>query len=267
MQIGHVIAAIIGMVFIAMLLLAIITRGRWRPDFDVPPPQNVGTPSDSSGNVLREGPAGSIDLKYSGRQIGTLDGLTLLPANDSSSSFLLELTASFPNFVQTLDRILAEQGNLGSSCDDQLHWVGGSSVRGASATLDLTSNVRNEKWRCSGSSATRKTSEDTRVIDWWLGVTAARLDDLLVVAQVVDIKGVPTLFQSLLGLRVRKEFKVPLPTECGACDCASVVEILRPELRGIRFRHASNGTMRLAATISVPSNLIGLLECVPWSTD
>ena len=162
-----------------------------------------------------------------------------------------------------MDRILAEHGNLGSTCADQLHWVGGSSVRGTSATLELTSSVRNEKWRCSGSSGTRKTSEETRVIDWWLGVTTARLDKLLLIAQVEDIKGVSGIFQNLLGLRVRKEFKIPLPSNCGGCECASLVEVLRPELQAVRFRRSDNGTMRLEATIAVPSDLTGVLECVP----
>ena len=207
-------------------------------------------PSSSSG----------MEIEFEGHKIGAIDGLSLEPAHDDSSSFLVRLTASFPAFTNTLDRMLREQGNFGS-CSQRLCWAGQSSIRRYGASLAMSSRVRYEQWVC-GFLGDHRIFRDTKTVDWRISVEPAPLDRLQLIAQVDNINSLQNDLELLLGLRVREVIKIPLPAYCGSCECAEIVDILGTAVESTRFSRASAGNVRVDVTFSLASDLSDALGCL-----
>ena len=215
----------------------------------------------SPDTVLREHVPSALEIEFEGQTIGAIEGLRIQPAADNPSRHLVQLTASFPGFTGTLDRILREQGNFGS-CPSRLYWSGGSSVRRDGASLALSSRVRYEQWVCSSFWGKTRIFRDTKTVAWRISVESSPLDELLLVAEVDNVRSLQDDLERLLGVRVRDEIKIPLPAYCGSCECDKIVDILGPAVESTRFSRTSGGGMRIEVKFSVASDLTGALGCL-----
>ena len=215
----------------------------------------------SASTVQPEHVPSALKIEFEGQAIGAIDGLSVQAANDDPSSLLVQLTASFPAFTNTLDRILRKQRNFGS-CPSRLYWSGGSSMRGDGASLALSSRVRYEQWVCSSFWGKTRIFRDTKTVDWRILLEPAPLDELLLVAVVDNVRSLQDDLERLLGLRVREEIKIPLPAYCGSCKCAEIVDILDPAVESTKFSPIGDGGVRLEVTFSVASHLTGALGCL-----
>ena len=223
----------------------------------------------SASTVQREDPLSTVqqshvpsalEIKFQGQVIGAIEGLSLQSAKDDSSTLLVQLTASFPAFTGTLDRILRNEGNL-NSCSQRIYWAGRSSIRRDGASLALSSRVRYEQWIC-GFWGNHRIFRDTKTVHWSISVKPARLDKLLIVAEVNNVKSLGDDLERLFGLRVREKIKIPLPAYCGSCECAEVVNLLSAEAKETRFSTTGNGDVRMDVLFSVASDLTGALGCL-----
>ena len=219
--------------------------------------QNVAT---SERTVQREQAPSALEVEFDGQIIGAIEGLRIQSANDDSSTLLVQLTANFPGFTGTLDRMLRQQGNFGS-CPSRLYWSGGSSIQRDGASLALSSRVRYEQWVCSSWFGRTRLFRDTKTVDWRIFVEPAPLDELLIVAEVDNVRNLQDDLEDLLGLRVREQIKIPLPAYCGSCECAEIVNILGPAVEAARFS-GNGGDLRAEVTFSVASDLTDALACL-----
>ena len=202
----------------------------------------------------------TLEIKFQGQVIGAIEGLRLQSAKDDSSTLLVQLTASFPTFTDTLDRILRNQGNF-NNCSERFYWAGRSSIRSYGASLALSSRVRYEQWVC-GFFGNHRIFRATKTVHWSISVKPARLDKLMMVAEVNNIKSLGDDLERLFGLRIREKIKIPLPAYCGSCECAEIVNLLSAEARDIRFSSTGNGDVRMDVLFSVASDLTEALRCL-----
>ena len=223
----------------------------------------------SASTVRREDPPSTVqqshapsalEIKFQGKVIGAIEGLRLQSAKDDSSTLLVQLTATFPGFTATLDRILRKQGNF-NSCSQRIYWAGGSSIRRYGASLALSSRVRYEQWIC-GFLGNHRIFRDTKTVHWSISVKPAPLDKLLIVAEVNNIKSLGDDLERLFGLRIQEQIKIPLPAYCGSCECAEIVKLLSAEAKDTRFSTTGNGDVRMDVNFSVASDLTGALGCL-----
>ena len=121
--------------------------------------------------------------------------------------------------------------------------------------LRLVSRIRYEHWACSSLGDARLLQE-TREVHWSVTVPRAPVDRVVVAAALDDIVDFPDAVERTFGLRVREEIPIPLPETCGKCDCADVIELLKPVFEAIAFSHR-NGSVEITATLSTAD---------PWQT-
>ena len=203
----------------------------------------------------------ALAIEFQGETIGTIEGLSLEPTSDDPSTLLVRLTARFPLFTETLDRVLGEEGNFGS-CSRRLYWAGSTSIDQYGASLKLSSRIRYEQWVCGVPFVgDQRIFRDTKTVDWRLFVEPDRLDNLQISAQVENVRNLQNDLERALGLRVRENIRIPLPAYCGRCECSQVTTALRPTVEAARFSQ-EGGDVRVTVTFSVASDLTDALACL-----
>ena len=181
-------------------------------------------------------------------------------ARGDPSTVLLRVEARLTAFADVLDQVLGARGNIGS-CSRRLYWVGETSVRGYGDALSLSSRVRYEQWIC-GFLGDHRILRDTKTVEWRLFVEADRLDSIRISAQVENVRNFNNALERRLGLRVREDIAIPLPTDCGTCNCDQITEALQPALEEVRFESAGEGDVRVVVTFSAANDLTDILRCL-----
>lgn len=184
-----------------------------------------------------------------GRQVGTVESIDLSGAADAAGRTDMVVTASFDDFEADLDRYLQGKGTFQNRCSRRIYWVGDTTVLETGARLRLSSEVRYEQWACSSLGNARLLSR-TKSVHWSMYIPRAPLDEVAVNASLEDIVDFPDAVERTFGLRVREEFPIPLPAECGKCDCSEVVELLQPAFEEVAFS-ARESRMHVTMTISM----------------
>ena len=144
-------------------------------------------------------------------------------------------------------------------------------VSDGSRKLELTSKIRYETWFCTRIPFTDswfKTETGTVSTDffWRLSVAPANFEELRLTAEVTDVMGVPPFVEKWLKLRVVKHFDIPIPPNCGSCDCSDVLGALDAKFGGARFE-ISGHDVTVIATTSVEGDLMPLLACTSPGAD
>lgn len=186
-------------------------------------------------------------------------GVPVKSAN-STDPVQIVLAADFPQFTGTLDRMLHERGDFLDGCSKRLLWIGETSIQDAGESLVLSSKVRYEQWICSWLGDARL-FWDTRVVQWRISVNSAPLDELRLVAEVANVKGLNNTLEDIFGLRFRKEIDIPFPADCGNCECSQVADLINATLESTRFLQTGDGAVRVEATFSISGDLTNLLKC------
>ena len=170
-----------------------------------------------------------------------------------------------------LDSFLKSEGDLdGDRWSRDLYWRDGTTIRHGGRRLGLTSKIRFEQWTMINllfvELKTRLFSVSTDV-EWVLyvepsGLENLKLENLKLVAQVTNVRNVPPDVEKWLGLRVKEEIQIPLPSNCGSCDCATVIGSLDARLKQVEFHMGGDRTVSLIMALSASGNLTELLKCV-----
>lgn len=200
------------------------------------------------------------NIAFGGRDVGVVERLSLEASGDPST-VLLRVEARLTEFADVLDQVLGARGNILGGCSSRLHWAGETSVRGYGDALSLSSRVRYEQWVC-GFLGDHRVFRDTKTVEWRLFVEADRLDSVRISAQVENVRSLQNDLEQILGLRVREDVAIPLPTDCGTCSCDQVIEALLPALEDVRFEDAGEGDMRVVVTFSAANDLKDILQCL-----
>ncbi len=156
----------------------------------------------------------------------------------------LTLTVCFVSLPEAIDRFLKEQGNLLQHGSRRLYWVGATVIREAAGpTLKLTSRLRYEQWFCAIGVKTRL-FRNGKTVEWELTVIDYGRE-LRIVARVTNIRNLSPHLERMLGLRVERKIRIPVPMPpeeaCGDF-----------ELEEIEFSRDANRRVCLEATVSCP---------------
>ena len=199
-------------------------------------------------------------ITLEGRQVGTVESIDMWNDPSNSARVNIVVKASFGDFPATVDRYLGGRGLFQNRCSRRIYWGGDTAVLEAGAALQLSSKVRYEQWACS-SLGNARLLRDTRSVHWSVYVPRAPIDQVAVIATLDDIVDFPDGVERMFGLRVREEIPMPLPPECGKCDCALIVESLQPVLEAIAFSYR-DGRMQATATFST-ADPWQAMSCLP----
>ncbi|MDE0447555.1 MAG: hypothetical protein OXH96_12860 [Spirochaetaceae bacterium] len=199
-------------------------------------------------------------ITLEGRQVGTIESIDMWSDPGNAARVNVAVKAVFSDLAADLDRYLAGKGYFQSRCSRRIYWVGDTAVLDAGVALRLASRVRYEHWACSSLGDARLLQE-TREVHWSVTVPRAPVDRIVVAAALDDIVDFPDAVERTFGLRVREEIPIPLPEKCGACNCADVIELLRPVFEAIAFANR-NGSVQVTATLST-ADPWQAMACVP----
>lgn len=195
----------------------------------------------------------------SGTVFAKIEGLNVQPDPDNPDRLLVHADALIRDVPGQIDRRVVDA--LPQSCSRRLHWHH-TSIRSGGEHLELKSRMRYEQWLC----LILKTRlvQSTHDIWWRLDVNeGAQLDDLFATATVTNIKEFPDELEELFGLRgTVKSVRIPIPTHCGKCACADLVNALRPMAEKFRFLPQNNGRdVLIKAMFSAPRDLSPIARC------
>ena len=208
--------------------------------------------------TLKATQAGSLEIPFEGRTIGTVQEVALEPVEGDSSRFTIRLTAQFPSFIQELDGALNRRGNL-NTCINRVHWGGRTSIRSDGSYLDLRSRIGYELWNCNPLVGDWRWLGAAGWVDWRMDLMPAGLDSLEIRARVTNIDGLPDWVERVLGLRITQNLRIPLLESCGQCGC--IQDGL--SLRGQSALFSRDGdVVRVTVRFSVASDLTGALQCL-----
>ena len=213
--------------------------------------------TDNSGETIRLG----------GVSVGTIESIIIesiiIDKQDQVPRITISIKARFPDFANSLDDILIGRGNLGK-CQQRFYWRGSTSVNNGGESLQMTSEVAYELWTCGDVFGNVRWVGDARNVDWKLFVRPAPLDKLYISARVNDIHGWPNWIEGAFGVRITENMKVGLAASCGTCSCMDVMGSVRPRFDDSEFSVEEDGTVFVAATLSVNSDVLTkVLACTP----
>ena len=201
-------------------------------------------------------------IRLGGVSIGTIESVEI-DTNDQEPRIKISVKARFPNFANSLDKILSDRGNLGK-CQQRFFWRGGTVMHGGGKTLKMTSGVAYEAWVCIKHIDNVHIAGDARNVDWTLFVKPAPLDQLYLSAHVDDIRGWPNWIETAFGVRITENVELALPTSCGTCSCMDVVKSVLPRLDESVFTVEKDGTLLVVATLSTDNDVLTkVLACTP----
>ncbi len=207
-------------------------------------------------------PAIAVDIEANGNVIGTINALVVETTPDDPSRLAARISGTFHSLLQEIDRTMGEKGNF-NTCGNRIYWSGNTSIRETASSLRLSSNVRYENWLCIRGlfGFTTRIWRTTKRVDWRIFIDPSPIDQLRMSAQVEDVSDLPPDIEELLGLRIREDFQIPLPTNCGRCSCAELVDHLEPVAAATRFS-GQEGNLHIEMEFSMSSDLISVLTCL-----
>lgn len=148
-----------------------------------------------------------------------------------------------------------------SSCSQRSSWRG-TRLRGGGQKLLLNSTLRYEKWACLivKTRLVRKSFD----IDWSLSVKSpVSLNNLALAVNVQDIHGIADEIEDWFDLREKlsKTVRIPLPAECGRCDCVELADDLVPVAEEFRFAVVDQVDVLVTSVFSMEKDLSPALRC------
>ena len=219
-------------------------------------PTSLTLASEKSRNELK--------IFFQERAIGSVEKFEVTSDKEDSSRLLISSTVRLDSILSVLDSTLNGRGNLMGRFSQRLYWRTGTTIRHGGPILGLTSRIRYEQWTrvdlLFETLRTRLFSISTNV-EWVLFVEPGGLDKLKIIAEVTNVRDIPPSIEEWLGLRIREDIQIPIPTNCGTCDCTNIAKTLDMEFRSINFE-MTNNTLRVVTQFSAKGNLTELLGCL-----
>ena len=222
-------------------------------------PQTSLTLANASEKSMNE-----LKVMFQKRTIGSVKKFEVTSDKEDPSRLLITSTVRLDSLLSVLDDTLVGRRNLRGRFSQRLYWQGGTTIRHGGQTLGLTSRIRYEQWTRIDLLFETLTTRLLRVstnLEWVLGVESGGLDELKIVAEITNVRNVPPIVEEWLGLRIRRDIKIPIPTNCGTCNCADIAESLDLEVRSVSFETTDN-TLHLVAQFSAKGNLTEVLGCL-----
>ena len=154
-------------------------------------------------------------------------------------------------------------GRLGVSCSRNVYWDGQTRIRSGGSSIQLSTRIRYEHWVCAilKTRLFRKTFD----VEWTIRVNEpARLENLVFTAQLRNIRGVPGELEQWFNLqeRIRRDVRIPIPADCGRCQCSSLIEDLTPIAEQFEFEVRDGVDIVVKGVFSASSDLSGVVQCL-----
>ena len=207
-----------------------------------------------------------LNIFFRERAIGSVEKFEVTGDKEDPSRLLITSTVQLglDSLLSQLDATMTGRGNLIEGCSQRLYWRNGTAIRHGGQILGLTSKIRYEQWTCTDlifdTLKTKLFSVSTDV-EWKLFVESKGLDKLKIIAEVTNVKNVPPFVEERLGLRIRNDIEIPIPTNCGTCDCTDIAQTLDVEFRSVNFETIDN-TLRVVIQFSAKGDLTELFGCL-----
>ena len=222
-------------------------------------PQTSLTLANASEKSMNE-----LKVMFQNRAIGSVEKFEVTSDKEDPSRLLITSTVRLDSLLSVLDATLAGRGNLRGRFSQRLYWRTGTTIRHGGRTLGLTSRIRYEQWTRIDLLFETLTTRLFRIstnVEWKLFVPPGRLNKLKIIAEVTNVTEVPPIIEEWLGLRIRGDIDIPIPINCGTCDCADIAESLDLQFKSVNFETTDN-TLRLVTQFSAKGNLTELLGCL-----
>ena len=207
--------------------------------------------------IFFAGSAPALDIAVDDEVIGTVESLVIESAEDDR--VLFDVRARLPSFPQFLDRLMVRRGDLIESCAQDLHWVGDTSIRDYGQSLGLESSIRYELWECDIFNT--RVIRSSHSVAWRVYLHPESLGNLRITAQVEDVSDIPPPVEEALGLRVTREIDIPMPTDCGRCECSQLLDELNPVSEATRFSREGDD-IQITVRLSMSNRIMSALECL-----
>ena len=203
--------------------------------------------------------ASSQEITFRGDNVGSFNSWDVQPG------FLIYSSVLLPSLPRQIDEYLTAQGDLErESWSRRVYWRGSTGISHGGESLGLRSRVTYDQWTrvdlLLGELKTRL-FQDTKWVEWEIKIPPARLDELRLVGEVTNIKGLPDFIDDLLVGDFRTEIEVPLPSSCGSCSCEDLAERLNGKFRGAEFTPSDDGSVRVDLEFTVEAS-DEALQCV-----
>lgn len=188
-------------------------------------------------------------------------GVRFEPDPSSNGRMLVHMEVEIEGFLSAVDQQISAA--MTHSCSRRPSRVGATRILAAGGLIWLSTPIRYEQWLC----AVFKTRLFRYTFDaeWSIRVNSpARLNDLRLTAGLENAKGVPGEVEQWFNLqeRLRTTINIPIPTDCGACSCAELMDDLDPIAERVSFGYRGGQNLQVGLVFSTSNEMTNLLRCV-----
>lgn len=204
------------------------------------------------------------DISYEGSTIGRVDSLRL-------SSGRITLSALFfPGLFAALDSTMKAKGDLERDhWSRRIYWVGNTRpVSGVGVREDhlrLETRIRYEQWTKVDllfSELKTRLFQDTKTVVWLFTIPASELWNVAVVARVLNIRNFPNWLESVFDLRATESLALPLPVNCGSCNCEDFAKKAGAKISDLGFVRREDNSIAVDLSFTIEQD-VDVSEC--WS--
>lgn len=190
----------------------------------------------------------------------TLGNIRIEPDPSGNERMRILVEAEVEGFLTAVDQQISAA--LTHSCSRRPYRAGGTRILTAGDDLWLSTPVRYEQWVCAFfKTRLFRTTFDT---EWSIRVNSpAKLDNLRLTAGFENAQGIPGEVEQWFDLeeRLRATIDIPVPTDCGPCRCADLVEALDPIVEAFNFEDRGGGNLLVKAEFFTSNDVTRLVQC------
>lgn len=195
-----------------------------------------------------------------------LESLRLEPDPNYSARMLVHMEVEVGGFLTVVDQQIS--GAMTHSCSSRPSRVGATSILRAGDLVWLSTPIRYEQWTCVDllfDTLKTRLFRTTFDAEWSIRVNSpAKLGDLRLTAGLENAKGIPGEVEQWFNLqeRIRTSINIPIPTDCGTCQCAELVGDLDPIAEKVTFDYRGGQDLLVGLVFSTSSDMTSLVRCV-----
>lgn len=199
------------------------------------------------------------DITYEGTVVGKVETLKLSSGRITIAAVLL------PQLFPVLDATMKQMGDLEKDhWSRRIYWIGDTRVLteiGQEADhLRLATRIRYEQWL--RALIETRLLRDTKTVDWMFKIPQGDLWNLTVLGKVLNIRDFPNWLEDLFDLRATERLALPLPVDCGSCNCQGFAKQHGAALSGVKFVRRDDNSVYVEASFTFTGD-VDISAC--WS--
>jgi hypothetical protein len=200
----------------------------------------------------------SVDraIPYGETTVGRIDNITVSVGTLTVAAVLL------PELFRALDEEMKSRGDLETDhWSRRIYWIGNTKVLSETGKdterLSLSTRIRYEQWVRLGKF---RVGRSTNTVDWRFWIPASAMSDISLHGEITNIRDFPNWLEDLLDVRVSENLKLPLPVECGSCNCQELTQQSGLELSSVTFRRMEDSSINVKIAFRFSGEL-DVTEC------